>query len=173
MLGDLQEARTLLEHYSELYGVAAIFVIIYLESFGAPFPGETAVVTAAVLAAAGDLSLAHLIAGTIAGAVLGDCTGYVIGRIGGRALLLRFGPRLGLTPARLAAVEKQFQRKGVYIVATARFVVVLRQLNGYIAGSVAMPWRKFLLANLAGATAWTLAWTLGPYFFAGLFTGEM
>jgi membrane protein DedA with SNARE-associated domain len=36
-----------------------------------------------------------------------------------------------------------------------------------------MPWQKFLAANLAGATLWTLLWTLGPCFFTDLFTGKL
>jgi membrane protein DedA with SNARE-associated domain len=58
------------------------------------------------------------------------------------------------------------------IVATARFVVVLRQLNGVVAGSVAMPWPRFLLANALGAALWTTAWGGGSYLFADMLTGR-
>jgi membrane protein DedA with SNARE-associated domain len=63
-------------------------------------------------------------------------------------------------------VEELFRRRGAAIVITARFVVVLRQLNGIVAGTVKMPWPKFLLANAAGGLLWTLAWGLGAYFAA-------
>jgi membrane protein DedA with SNARE-associated domain len=98
--------------------------------------------------------------------VLGDSSGYLIGRIAGRALIVRFGGHIGLTEERLAALEAIFRRRGAAIVVGARFVVVLRQLNGLVAGTVKMPWPKFLLANTAGGLLWTLAWGLGAYFAA-------
>ena len=51
----------------------------------------------------------------------------------------------------------------------ARFVVLLRQLNGLIAGSMAMPWPRFFVANALGGAAWAALWVLGPYYFADLF----
>jgi len=95
--------------------------------------------------------------------VLGDSTGYAIGHFGGRPLLLRYGGYVKLTPERLGELERLFRRKGMWIVMGARFVAILRQLNGLIAGSVAMPWPHFLVANAIGAVAWVLVWGLGPY----------
>jgi membrane protein DedA with SNARE-associated domain len=166
------EALALIEPYIAAYGAIALFVIIWLESFGAPVPGESAVVAASVLAARGDLPIAHVVLAVFLGATLGDSTGYVIGRFGGRRLLSRYGPSLGLTPERLEKVEALFRAKGAYIIVVARFMVVLRQLNGLIAGSLAMPWPRFVAANAVGAALWTLAWTLGPYFLTNLFVQE-
>ena len=55
------------------------------------------------------------------------------------------------------------------MVLTARFVVVLRQLNGLVAGSIGMPWPHFVVANIAGAALWAGLWTFGPYYFTDLF----
>ena len=55
------------------------------------------------------------------------------------------------------------------MVLGARFVVVLRQLNGLVAGSVGMPWHHFVVANTIGAVLWAGLWTLGPYYFADAF----
>jgi len=161
----IHQAATLIEPYIAAYGLLAIFVIIYLESFGVPLPGESAVVAASVMALRGDFAIYHLLAVVWVAAVAGDCTGYAIGKAGGRPLLQRYGPLVHLTPARLERFEDMFRRRGAWIVLGARFVVLLRQLNGLIAGSVAMPWRSFLLANAAGGLLWSAAWTLGPYFF--------
>lgn len=152
-----------IEPYIAAYGVGALFVIIYLESLGAPLPGESAVIAASTLAAAGEISLAHALIAIFAGAVLGDSTGYGIGRYGGHRLLTKYGPRFKLTNERLANLEALFKTRGIYIVMTARFVVILRQFNGIIAGSVRMKWLQFLPANIAGAALWTLAWGAGPY----------
>jgi len=159
------------EPYLMTYGVTALFLAIFLESCGLPTPGEASLVAAGLLAAKGDLDIAHALLAAIAGAVIGSSLGYGIGRFGGRPALQRFGPLVRLTPDRLTKMEALFRAKGAIIVVTARFVVLLRQINGFIAGSVAMPWPKFLAANAAGGVAWTAVWCLTPYYFAHLFEG--
>ncbi|OZI77771.1 DedA family protein [Bordetella genomosp. 12] len=155
-----------LHHLLETYGAWALFVCVYLESMGVPVPGESAVIASSLLARHGEMSLPALLAAVFAGAVLGDCTGYAIGRYGGRRLLSRYGHLVKLTPERLARLEAAFRQRGVYLVMVARFVVVLRQLNGLIAGSAGMPFPRFLAANVIGALAWTAVWGAGPYLVA-------
>ena len=97
-----------------------------------------------------------------AGAVLGDTTGYAVGRLG-RPLLMRFGPHIGLTTERFERVADLVRRYGFIVVMLARFVVLLRQLNGLVAGALSMPLTRFLPANIVGAGLWVAAWGLGPY----------
>ncbi len=156
-----------LDPYIAAYGAWALFVIVYLESFGAPLPGESALIASSLLALRGTLHIEAVLLAVFVGAVLGDCTGYAIGHFGGRRLLTRYGYLVKLTPERLETFEKQFDAKGIYLVATARFVVLLRQLNGIIAGSMRMNFWHFLAANTIGAAGWTLVWGLGPYLVSG------
>jgi membrane protein DedA with SNARE-associated domain len=165
----LRDAASFLQPYISHYGVAALFVIIYLESLGAPLPGESALIASSVMAAAGDLSIMQVFVAVWAAAVLGDSTGYAVGRIGGRPLLQRYGWVVRLTPERLSNLEELFRRKGAMIVVGARFVVLLRQLNGLVAGSVAMPWRSFIAANMLGAGLWSAVWCFGPYYLGEAF----
>ena len=157
-----------IEPYIATYGALALFFIVYFESFGAPLPGESALIASSLLALHGTLNIDKVLLAVFIGAVLGDCTGYLIGRYGGRRLILRYGHLVKLTPARLDYFEKLFDRKGIYVVATARFVVLLRQLNGIIAGSMKMNPMHFLAANMVGAAGWTLVWGLGPYMLSGV-----
>jgi membrane protein DedA with SNARE-associated domain len=151
------------------YGAVAVFVMIFVESFGAPVPGETGVIAAGLLAAEGRLSIGAVYLAVLAGATLGDGAGYLAGRLGGRRLIERFGPRVGLTADRLAAIEDRFTRQGMLVVAMARFLPVLRQLNGVIAGSLAMPAPRFFAAQAAGAVLWTTIYCIGPFLFAEAF----
>jgi membrane protein DedA with SNARE-associated domain len=155
-----------LEPFVREYGVAAVAVILTFESFGAPLPGESLLIFAAVLAARGDIPLGPLLVSAWAAAVVGDNIGYVIGRMFGRALLVRYGARIGLTAERLDKVEAVFRRYGPITVAFARFFNVLRQLNGVVAGVLAMDWRQFLLFNALGGALWVCTWVLGVYYFA-------
>jgi membrane protein DedA with SNARE-associated domain len=142
------------------HGYVAVAGLIFLEDFGVPVPGETALITAAVYAGSGHLSLPLVAVVAFVAAILGDNLGYVIGRLGGKALVTRYGRFVGLTERRYESAEKFFQRQGPKIVVVARFVEGLRQANGIIAGTTEMPWRKFLIFNAIGAALWVATWTL-------------
>jgi membrane protein DedA with SNARE-associated domain len=163
-LGFLQHGLEQIEPYLRTYGALALFVILYFESFGVPLPGESALVASAALAARGDLSIEAVLAAAFFAAVLGDSTGFLIGHVGGQPLLRRVGPRLGLTPERYDKFSALFHRNAFYLVASARFVVVLRQLNGVLSGALGMHWLHFVAANAVGAALWVAVWGLGTYF---------
>src|SRR5436190_11296214 len=77
-------------HFFTHHGLPLLFVVIMLESFGIPLPGETALIFFGVLASKGDYSIASVIAIAATAAIVGDNLGYwVIGRVGGRALFKR------------------------------------------------------------------------------------
>lgn len=58
------------------YGYVVLFIVVALESFGIPLPGETALVAAAAMAALGRLNIAFVIATAAAAAIMGDNAGY-------------------------------------------------------------------------------------------------
>ena len=102
------------------------------------------------------------------GAVLGDNLGYWVGRRLGWPVMLRVGGWLGQRPDQLERLRLRFLRRAGLSVFLGRFVAVLRVLAGPLAGAVAMPYRRFLLCNLAGALLWagtmvSLAWLWGRW----------
>jgi len=149
----------LLEHY----GYLAIVALVFVESFGVPAPGQTIIILGAAYAGQGHLNVVTVAVCAFVAAVTGDSVGYAIGRFGGHRLVLRFGRYVRLTPERLMRVERFMARHGPKIVAVARFIDGLRQLNGVVAGTAEMPWRKFLVFNALGAVAWVGVWTTAGY----------
>jgi membrane protein DedA with SNARE-associated domain len=152
--GVLASLAPLLDHY----GYLAIAALVTLEDFGIPVPGETVLIAGAVYAGAGRLNIAAVGIIAVAAAVIGDNIGYLIGRPGGRALVLRYGRYVFLTGERLARAEAFFTRHGGKVVTIARFLEGLRQANGIIAGITGMPWRRFLAFNALGAVLWAGLW---------------
>jgi membrane protein DedA with SNARE-associated domain len=149
------------------YGLIVVPVIITLESLGAPLPGESLLIFASVMAEHGNMSFPLLLLFAWIGGVVGDNIGYLIGSRLGRAVLLRYGDKIGFTAQRLDRVEAVFARYGPLTVAFARFFNVLRQLNGVVAGTLKMDWWRFLLFNALGCALWVLTWGL-----AGFYLGE-
>jgi len=146
------------------YGYLAVFVIILLEDFGMPLPGETALIAAGILAGKGHFSILIILLVAFLGAVIGDNIGYVIGLYGGRRLVLRYGGYVFIKEKHLAAIEIFFKRYGNEVVAFARFFNGARQLNGIIAGIGNMVWYHFLLFNIIGAALWVGVWGSLAYF---------
>ena len=157
--GLLAHLAPVLDHYGSL----AVGGFIALEDFGVPVPGETILITAAVYAGAGRLNIVAVGLIAILAAVAGDNIGYAIGFFGGRALVLRFGKYVGLTSGRLARAEGFFDRYGGAVVTGARFIEGLRQANGIIAGTIRMPWPRFLAFNALGAALWAGVWASAGY----------
>ncbi|MFZ0875203.1 MAG: DedA family protein [Pseudonocardiaceae bacterium] len=149
------------------YGYLAVFGFLFIESFGAPVPGQTMLMAAGVFAGAGRLNLIGVAILGFLAAVAGDNVGYLIGHFGGRRLVLRYGRYVFVTEKRLSKAEDFFRRNGSKIVGVARFVDGLRQLNGVVAGIAGMPWRRFLAFNALGAAAWVAVWTSVGYFAGG------
>jgi membrane protein DedA with SNARE-associated domain len=90
------------------YGVSAVFVTLFFESFGLPLPGESLLVVAAILASRGEISFPSLFFSAWAGAVLGDNVGYLAGRMLGHKIIWRYGAKIGLNAERLQKVEAAF-----------------------------------------------------------------
>jgi membrane protein DedA with SNARE-associated domain len=157
--GLLAHLAPVLDHY----GYLAVGGFIMLEDFGLPAPGETILIAAAVFAGVGRLNIAAVGLVAVLAAVAGDNIGYAVGFFGGRALVLRFGKYVGLTSQRLDKAEDFFDRYGGVVVAGARFIEGLRQANGIVAGTIRMPWPRFLIFNTLGAVLWVGAWASVGY----------
>jgi membrane protein DedA with SNARE-associated domain len=140
------------------YGYLAVGGFVLVEDFGIPVPGETILIAAAVYAGAGKLNILVVALIGFVAAILGDNIGYLIGRVGGRPLIERFGRFIFLTPERLDKAEAFFTRHGGKVVTIARFVEGLRQANGIIAGITGMHWLRFLAFNALGAALWVGLW---------------
>lgn len=154
---------SLLHQYLLDYGYLTLFVVVLLESFGIPGPGQALLITAALLAAHGKLDITLVMTTAVVGTTLGGIIGYWIGRRGGRALILRFGRYIRIGEPELDRLEVSFDRYGLWFVLFARFFEVLRQIQGIVAGTVEMSFRRFFLANLLGGALWSAVWGLGSW----------
>lgn len=145
------------------HGYLAVAGFVLLEDFGVPLPGETILIAAAVYAGAGQLNVVAVGVVAVAAAILGDNIGYLLGRTGGRPLVLRYGKYVLLTEKRLDAAQGWFTRHGGKVVVIARFIEGLRQANGWIAGITRMHWLSFVLFNSLGAVLWVGTWLTVGY----------
>jgi len=142
------------------YGLLVILAAITIEGFGIPAPGQSLLIAGALLSTRGEFDIRLLLFSAWFAASAGSALGYIIGRLGGRKLLLR----LPLSPSRLERMDSFCRRYGTLLVILSRFVDGPRQLTGIFVGSLKMPATLFLLATSAGALLWVGFWGLGSYY---------
>jgi membrane protein DedA with SNARE-associated domain len=144
-------------HFFTHHGLPLLFVVIMLESFGIPLPGETALIAFGVLASQGNYSIASVIAVAAAAAIIGDNLGYwIIGRWLARKLLQhRWFARIA--DRYLARAERIMDRHGGKTVFFGRFIAILRFTAAWLAGLGRMKWWRFLFWNAAGGIIWAVA----------------
>ena len=152
-------------HFIQHHGLPLLFVVVMLESFGLPLPGETALILFGVLASQGDYDIAVVIAVAALAAIVGDNLGYwVIGRWGGRALFERSRYLKRYADAVLPRAERLMRRHGASMVFFGRFIAILRFTAAWVAGLGRMHWWKFLLWNALGGIAWAVSVGLVAYY---------
>ena len=146
------------------WALVIMFVLLTLESFGLPVPGETALIACAVVASQGKLSILAVILVAIAAAIIGDNLGYWVARTGGRPLLERHRLTRAYAERYLKRGERFFQKHGGKTVFFGRFVAVLRVTTAWIAGLSHMHWWRFLAWNAAGGIVWATGIGLLAYY---------
>jgi membrane-associated protein len=154
------------------YGYPVITLIIFIESALFPFlPGDSLLVVAGIYAAKGDLNLALLSALLIPAAVLGNGVAYYLGKSIGPKLFSNPNSKF-FKPSYAEKAHAFYERYGGSAIVIARFVPIVRTFVPVIAGIGAMPYRQFLVYNIAGGAAWILSMGLGGYFLGGFATAH-
>jgi membrane protein DedA with SNARE-associated domain len=144
----------------------SLFIVVGIESIGVPLPGETALITAAIIAGTTHkLNIYLVILFVSLGAIIGDNIGFFIGRKLGNSFLRHYGTKIGLNKKRIKLGQYLFIKYGGKIVFFGRFVAILRVLAAFLAGANMMEWKRFFIFNVAGAITWATAYGILGYLF--------
>ncbi len=146
-------------------GYAVLMAIVFTETgllVGFFLPGDSLLITAGVVAAAGHLSIWRLIGLLIVAAVVGDSVGYAIGWRLGPRLFTRPKSRL-FNPRHVERTRAFYARYGAKTIVIARFVPIVRTFAPVVAGVGQMEYRRFVLYNVAGGVGWVTSMTGAGY----------
>lgn len=137
------------------WGYLVILAVVAADSIFPLVPGETAVMTGGILAASGHMVVPLVVLAAWAGGMLGDNAAYGVGRgLGAQARRRFFSSDKSLH--RLAWAETQLELRGGPIILAARFIPGGRTATMFSAGSLEMPWRRFIAADALAAGVWAL-----------------
>jgi membrane protein DedA with SNARE-associated domain len=161
-----------INHLVQAYGCAVVFAAAALQALGAPLPGTTVLIAAALVAATRhSLPIAGVIGAGAAGALVGTSLGYLVGRWGGEPVIARIARRLHASPDRVALVRAELARRGAAWLFVARFITGLRNVAGLVAGATGMAVVRFLAVSAAAALIWAAVNGLEYYWFGRALAG--
>lgn len=149
-------------HHVESSGYSLLFVLGLLGAMCIPFPSEvTFGVGGALCTGAFDAGHPHahlalwavIVLGVVA-TTLGASIAYVVGRVGGRGFVDRYGKVVLLTHEDLDRTERLFGRFGDGLVAVGQCVPLLRAFVGFGAGVARVRPPVFVALTTLGAAVW-------------------
>ena len=160
-------------------GYVLLVAIVFAETgllIGCFLPGDSLLVTAGLLAAAGHLNIWWINVLLMPAAIIGDSVGYAIGA--------RLGPRiftreksLLFNPKHVERTRRFYEKYGGKTIVIARFVPIIRTFAPVLAGVGAMEYRRFLTYNVLGGIGWvaSMSWAgkLAGDFFPNIIQSRM
>ncbi|MBI4867034.1 MAG: VTT domain-containing protein [Candidatus Wallbacteria bacterium] len=159
-----------LEELIKWGGLTVLIAIVFSETgllIGFFLPGDSLLVVAGVLAAAGHLDIVVLNVSLMLAAIIGDAVGYQIG--------LRTGPKiftredsLFFRRSHLIKTHEFYERHGGKTIILARFIPIIRTFAPVVAGVGTMGYARFATYNIVGGVAWVASMTLGGFFLGKL-----
>lgn len=135
-------------------GYAGVAALMAIESACIPLPSEIILPFSGYLVSTGRFDL-YLVA--LAGALgcnIGSTIAWVVGYIGGRPLVERWGRYILLDKGELALVDRFFERFGSLTVLVSRMLPIVRTYIALPAGIARMNFWKFQIYTFVGSLPW-------------------
>jgi len=148
------------------YGGVALFLASFVGSIGLPIPAFPVLMLAGALSLESGLSIPGAVVGAAAGAASASSLWYFLGRRRGRRILFTLC-RMALNPD--ACMERaifEFHCRPSTILLFSKFLPGVNSIVPAVAGIISMPFPRFILLCLVGASMWAcagvgLGWAFG------------
>ena len=158
---DLVAGRYALDDLIRWGGYLVLVAIVFAETgllIGFFLPGDSLLITAGLVAAAGGLNIWWLNVLLMAAAIVGDSTGYAIGFRTGPRIFTREDSRFW-SRRHLIRTREFYERYGGKTIVLARFIPIIRTFAPVVAGVGQMAYRRFLFYNVFGGIGWVASLT--------------
>lgn len=156
---------------SEVFSIGVYFFILFIalfESipmFGFFIPGQVVAITAGLLAKVGSLDILTVLIVLFVGAVAGDLIGYFLGEKYGENFIIKYGKYFFLKKDNFDSTRKLINEHTGKTIIIGRFNSVTRAFSPFVAGSVGIPFSKFIFYDILGGIAWAISFSMMGYIF--------
>jgi membrane protein DedA with SNARE-associated domain/membrane-associated phospholipid phosphatase len=148
------------------WGYWIIFLFAFIETspfFGLFIPGQSVLIVGGFLAKIGILKLTELIFIATLGTLIGDFTGYLLGRRYGFSLFSKYGKYVLLKKEHLDNTKKLVNKHTGKALILGRFNSVTRAVAPFAAGSMDIPFSKFVPFNILSCIMYSMAFIFIGY----------
>jgi undecaprenyl-diphosphatase len=148
------------------WGYWIIFFFAFIETspfFGLFIPGQSVLIVGGFLAKIGILKLTELIFIAALGTIIGDFTGYLLGRRYGFSLFSKYGKYVLLKKEHLDNTKKLVNKHTGKALILGRFNSVTRAVAPFAAGSMDIPFSKFVPFNILSCIMYAMAFIFIGY----------
>ncbi|MGB9403744.1 MAG: VTT domain-containing protein [Candidatus Acidiferrales bacterium] len=147
-------------------GTFLVCGVIFVETglfVGFFLPGDSLLVAAGILAAAGQLNLYWLLVPVSLCAIVGDQLGYWIGRSMGQGLYRRKDSRF-FKRRHLESAHAFYEKHGGKTIILARFAPIIRTFCPPVAGAARMSYARYVAYDIFGGIFWVCSMVLTGFF---------
>lgn len=146
------------------YGMFAMFLIIFLEYACFPISSELVLPFAGAVARAENLSFFLLLPLSVLAGTLGTGLCYLVGRLGGDALLAKLVKRFPKTQKGIDSSREKFAKYGAGAVCIGRVIPICRTYIAFVAGAAGQSPSVYFPYSFLGITIWNSALLSFGYF---------
>jgi len=146
------------------YGIFAMILIIFLEYACFPISSELVLPFSGAIARAEDISFFLLLPLSVLAGLLGTGLCYLVGRLGGEAVLTKIRERFPKTQKAIDASRAKFTKYGAGAVCIGRVIPLCRTYIAFVAGAVGQSPSVYFPYSLLGITIWNSALLSFGYF---------
>lgn len=141
--------------YLDALGAGGLFIAVFIEAMGLPFPGGIMVILAGVLSSQGKLPAMLAFGAAVAGFSFGAVTAFYLGRYVGKPVIERYGKYVHITPQAFDQAQMWMKRSAAAFILAGRFIPLVSNLTPYMAGVSRLGWGRFLIYNTIFALVWS------------------
>ena len=145
----------------------ALFAVLFIAGLGVPLPEDIPLIAAGYICHLGKANVGWMTVVGIFGVLVGDGLLFNMGRRYGTNLLGHRWLQRIAKPWLVARAQEGFDKHGAKIIFAARFMPGLRSVIFLIAGTLKVPYWKFLTFDGSAALISVPVWVLGGWYFGG------
>jgi len=151
-----------------IIGYSVLMLVAILEAtpmFGFFVPGQMVAIGSGILAKVGTINILEAIIVLSIGAIIGDLIGYYLGNKYGENFILKYGKYFFLKDENFQKTRTLLNEHTGKTIIIGRFNSVTRSFSPFAAGSVNIPFYKFLFYDIIGGITWAITFSGLGYFF--------
>lgn len=161
-----------LVEFFEKHAYSSLFGFVFVEEIGVPLPvpGDALLLFLGIQSLDGRANFWLVLLITIAATILGSSILFLVSRMLGRPLLIKYERYLKyihITDKDIRLLEHYMADYGVWVLIVSRLTPGLRIVGTVAAGVLGISYARFILATTAGTIIWTII-----YFWLGAYLGR-